>query len=102
MPTTRVPYSNAAKMHNQLKLAGVLQTRQQISSISGPKFAILRGHVEEVLMFNNFFFRLSICAFVAKIWPDKVVQWCRDGIFLRPVFTASRSQHVSDLHINSH
>jgi len=44
------------------------------------------------------FFRLSIRALVAKIWPDKVVQWCRDGDFLRPVFTASCVQHVSDLH----
>jgi len=37
-------------------------------------------------------------AFVAKIWPDKVVRWCRDGDFLRPVFSASSVQHISDLH----
>jgi len=39
---------------------------------------------------------------VAKIWPDKFVRWCPDGdflaIFLRPVFSASRLQRVSDLH----
>jgi len=29
-PTTRVPYSNAAKTRNLLKLAGVPQTRHQI------------------------------------------------------------------------
>jgi len=29
------------------------------------------------------FFRLSIHALVAKIWPDKVVRWCRDCDFLR-------------------
>jgi len=28
------------------------------------------------------FFRLSICALVAKIQPDKVVRWCPDGDFL--------------------
>jgi len=33
---------------------------------------------------------LSIHALVAKIWPDKVVRWCRDGDFLRPVFAASQ------------
>ena len=33
-----------------------------------------------------------------KIWPDKVVRWCRDGDFLRPVFAASRVQRISDLH----
>ena len=33
-----------------------------------------------------------------KIWPDKVVRWCRDGDFLRPVFVARRMQRISDLH----
>jgi len=46
---------NAAKMRNPLKVAGVPQTRQQISAISGPTFTILRGHVEEILLFNNSF-----------------------------------------------
>jgi len=32
-PTTRVPCSNAAKMRNPLKFAGVPQTRQQISAV---------------------------------------------------------------------
>jgi len=36
-------------------------------------------------------------ALVAKIQPDKVVRWCRDD-FLRPIFSACRVQHVSDLH----
>jgi len=39
--TTRVPCSNAAKTRNPLKLAGVPQTRQQISVVNGPKFTIL-------------------------------------------------------------
>jgi len=33
---------------------------------------------------------LSIHALVAKIWPDKVVRWCRNGDFFHPVFGASR------------
>jgi len=45
-----------------------------------------------------FFFWLLIHALVAKIHPNKVVQWCQDGDFLRPVFPASRVQHISDLH----
>ena len=53
--TTRVPCSNAAKTRNPLKFAGVPRTRQQISAVTRPKFAILSGHVEEVLMFNTFF-----------------------------------------------
>jgi len=93
----RVPCSNAAKTRNRLKFAGVPQTRQQISGVSGPKFTILRGHVEEVSIFNNFF-RLSIHALAAKIQPNKVVRWCQNGDFLRPVFAASRVPHISDLH----
>jgi len=38
--------------------------------------------VGEILLFNKFFFRLSICALVAKMEPDKVVRWCADGEFL--------------------
>jgi len=44
---------------------------------------------------------LSIHTLVAKIWPDKVVLWCPSGKFLPtlgPVFPASRTQHISDLH----
>jgi len=44
------------------------------------------------------FFRLSIGALVAKIQPDKVVQWRPDGKFLGPKFAASRMRHISDLH----
>jgi len=80
-PTTRVPCSNATKRRNPLKITGVSQTRQRISAASGPKFTVLSGHVEEVLLFNKFF-RLSMHALVAKISSDKVVRWCPDGAFL--------------------
>jgi len=60
-PTTRVPCSNAANTRKPLKFAGVPQTRQQISAVSRPKFAILRGHVEEVLLLNKFFPVVDTC-----------------------------------------
>jgi len=66
-PTTRVACSNAAKMRNPLKFAGVPQTTGLISAASGPKFTILWEHVEEILLLNKFFFRLSIHALIAKI-----------------------------------
>ena len=66
-PTTRVPYSNAAKTRNPLKLAGMLQTNETISAASKPKFTILWGYLEEILLLSKFFFRLSIHALVAKI-----------------------------------
>jgi len=49
-------------------------------------------------MLNKFFFRLSIHASAAKIQPNKVVRWCQNGDVLRPVFSASRVQHISDMH----
>jgi len=43
------------------------------------------------------FFRLSIHASAAKIQPNKVVRWCQN-IFLCPVLSVSRVQHISDMH----
>ena len=79
-PSTRVPCSNAVKMWNPLKFAGVPQTAN--SAYSGPKFAILWGHVGRYCCLTTFF-QLSIHALVAKIQPDKFVWWCADGDFLR-------------------
>jgi len=42
-------------------LQGVPQTCQWISAVSGPKFTILSGHVEEVLLFNKFFPIVDTC-----------------------------------------
>ena len=60
-PTTRVPCSNAAKTRNPLKLARVPQTNEMISAASRPKFTILSGLVEELLLLNKFF---SDCRYV--------------------------------------
>jgi len=49
------------------------------------------------------FFRLSICALVAKILPDKVVRWCPDGkflvIFASCIFTELRAACFRPVHI---
>ena len=55
--------------------------------------------MEDILLLNKFFSRLSIRTLVAKISPDKVVRWCPDGEFLGPAFPASRVQQVSDLRL---
>ena len=97
----QMPCSNAAKTRNPLKFVGVPKTNEPISATSVPKFTILWLRVGEVLLFKNFF-RLSICALVAKIQPDKVARWCPNGDFFRdylsPAFPASRAQRISDLH----
>jgi len=66
-PTTRVLCSNAAKTWKPLNFAGVPQTPEPISVVSRPKFTMLSGHVEELLLFNKFVFWLSIYALVAKM-----------------------------------
>jgi len=56
-----LPCSNAAKTWNPLKLAGVPQTPEPISAASGPKFTILWGHLEEILLLNKFFPIVDMC-----------------------------------------
>ena len=96
-PTTRVPCSNAAKTRKPLKFVGVPQTRQHISAVSRPKFAILWGHVEEVSMFNQFFPIVDTCLScedTARRSCAIVSKWR----FLHPVLSASREPHISDMH----
>ena len=50
------------RWQNPLKFARVPQTNETISATSGPKFTILCGHVEEILMLNKFF---SDCRYMA-------------------------------------
>ena len=100
--TTRVPCSNAAKTHKLLKFAGLPQTRQQISAISGLKFTILWGHVGRYSRLTSYF-RLSIHALVqlrryspTKSCDDSLMAnfwWC-----FASYISVSRMQHVSDLH----
>ena len=97
-----MPCSNAAKTRNQLKFARVPQTPKPIWAVSGPKFTILRGHVEDVLLFNKLFQIVDM--FLSC--EDRAQQNCAmvpRSRFLatisRPVFSASRMQHVSDLHL---
>ena len=58
---TWLPCSNAAKTRNPLKLAGVLQTPELISAVSGPKFTILWGRLEDILLLNKFFPIVDTC-----------------------------------------
>ena len=99
--TTRVPRTNAAKRQNLLKFAGVPQTRQQISAASGAKLTILWEHVGEKLLFNNFLPTVDtclICENTARQICAVVPRWRFFASILRPVFPASRVQHISDVH----
>ena len=54
-PTTTCRAVTLPKTRNQLKFGGVPQTNETISAISGPKFTILWGHLEDILRLNKFF-----------------------------------------------
>ena len=98
--TTIVPCTVAAKTRNPLKFAGVPQTRQQISVVSG-QFTILSGYVEEVLLFNKFFPIVDIfvsCEDIARQSCAMVPRWRIFGDFLGPAFPASLVQHISGMH----
>jgi len=79
-PTATVPFTNAAKTRNPLKLAGMPQTNEPISAVgrSSPYCKDTWGRYCRLTSF----FRLSIHALVAKIESDKVERWCTDGDFL--------------------
>ena len=99
-PTTRVLCSNAAKTRNPLKFAGVPQTNKTISVARGP-FTILWGHVEEIWLLKKFFPIVNTCLScedIARQSCGMVPRWRLFGDFLRPAFSPSRAQHVSDLH----
>jgi len=89
-------------MLNPLKFAGVPQTGKPISAASGPKFTILSGHVEEVMLLNKFFPIFDMCLSSEDIGRQScamVPRWRFLATFLCPVFSASRMQQVSDLHL---
>ena len=95
--------SKEGKSRNPLEFDGVPQTPEPISSVSEPKFATYCEDMWRYCRLTSLF-RLSMHAFVAKTQPDKVLRWYADGDFLRYFcvlyfhFSASRVQHISDMH----
>ena len=67
--------STAAKMQNPLKLAGVPQTTGLISAASRPKFTILWGHLEEVLLLFSTVDMCLSCEDIARQSCTMVRRW---------------------------
>ena len=93
---------NCCIRRKALKLTGVPQTNETISAASGSKFTILWGHVEEILLLNNFF---SDCLYTPQLQrysPTKFWDGAQMAIFyasfVRPIFSASHVQHISDMY----
>jgi len=81
----------------------VPQTGKWISVASGQTFSTLCGHLEDILLLNNFFPIIDMCLScedIARQSCAMVPRWQFLATLLRPVFSASRVKHVSDLHLN--
>ena len=101
-PTTSVPCSNAAKTPNPLKLAEVSQTTGPVSAASGPKFIILWNMWRKYCCLTCVFPIVVTCLSfedIARQSCAMVPRWRFLATFLCPVFSASRVQHVSVLHL---
>jgi len=85
--------SNKAKMQSPVKFAGVPQTRQRMSAVSGPKFTVLLGQVEEVLLFNNFFPIVYTCLSCEDIARQSCAMVPRWRIFASCIFSQPRAAH---------
>ena len=91
-----------AKTRRPLKFEEVPQTGKPISAASRLTFTILWGHVEDSLLLKAFFPIVSKCLSCEDIARQSCAMVPRRpflATFLRPVFSASRVQHVSDLHL---
>jgi len=83
-----------------MKLAGMPQTTGPISAASRPKFTVLWGHLEETLLLNSFFSNVDVPQLL-RYSPTKLYDGARMANFWRffaSCISASRVQHVSDLH----
>jgi len=85
--TTRVLCSNVAKTRNPLKLPGVPQTNETISAASGPKFTILWGHVQEILLLNKFFSNCRYVPYLRRYSPTKLCDGSQMAIFGSCIFS---------------
>jgi len=94
---TRVPCSNVAKTRNPLKLAGVPQTNKPISAVgqSSPYYKDFWGIYCCLRRFFPIVDACINCEDIARRSCAMVPSWRIFGDFLRPVFSASRMQHVS-------
>ena len=109
-----LPCSNAAKMPNPLKFAGVPQTNETIivtvlDELNGSQSLVGRSSPyygdmwRRYCCLTNFFPIVDrpvclSCEDIARQSCAIVPRWRFLATFLRPVFAASHVQHISDLH----
>ena len=97
-----IPCSNAAKPRNPLKFEGVPQTHQQFSAVIRPKFTILSGHVEELLLFNKLFSDCRHMPYLRRYGPTKLCDGAEISIFCVLYFQQAACSTFQTCILNSH
>jgi len=93
-PNAGVPCINAAKTRKPLKLAGVPQTAEPVSAVSGLKFTIWWEHVEDILLLNSLFPIVDMflnCEDIARQSCTMVPRWRFLGVFASYIFSEPRA-----------
>jgi len=76
----------------------MLRTNETISAASGPKVHHIVGTCGGDIAAEQFFLIVDMCLSCKDIAQQSCAMVPRWRFFLHPVFSASRVQHVSDLH----
>ena len=94
-----MPCSNAGKTRNPLKFAGVPQTRQQpLVGRSSPYYENMWRTYRCLTSFFRIVDTCLSCEDIGRRSCAMVPRWWLFIDFLGPALSASRAQHVSDLH----
>jgi len=101
-PTTTVPCSNAAKTRHPLKCAGCPKFANRSQLLVGRSSPYCGNMWERHCVSQIFFPIVDTCLDCEDMARQSCAmvppKWRIFGDFLRPAFSASRVQHVSDLH----
>ena len=95
---TRVPCSNTAKTRKPLKFAGCPTLANRSQPLVGQSSPYYEDMWRRYCCLISFF---SDCQYIPQLRrysPTKLCDGAKTAIFLRPVFLASRMQHISDMH----
>jgi len=98
---TGMPCSNSAKTRNPLKFAGVPKLANKSQPLVGRSSPYYEDMWGRYCRLRSFFPIVDICLTcedIARQSCGMVPRWRLFGDFLRAVFSASRAQHVADLH----
>jgi len=100
-PISRVSYSTLPRRETRWNLLGCPKLTKRSQPLVGRSSRYCNWHVGEILMLNKFFPIVDTCLSCEDIARQSCAmarRWRFFASFLRPVFSASHVQCISDLH----